>query len=73
MPEKRDVNAFDVLKHLEVEIKAGRIVAFAAIGIAADDQTRMWSFGPTKSRLQMRGAIDELKDAYLEATQKPHA
>lgn len=60
----------DVLHHLERELRAGRVVAFIAVGIDAADNTRIWSFGPTKSRIQMRGAMKEMEIAYDDMQKK---
>lgn len=62
-PSRED--ALEAAKSLVVALEKGEIVAFAAVGIEADDCTRMWS-GSSRpvTRLRLMGAMYNLLNHY---------
>lgn len=59
------------LDDLRQRIESGEVVAFAAVGIAADHGTSMWSGsaqGPKVSRLMMIGAMQQMLYCYQADT-----
>ena len=59
--DKKDL--LETIDALRVSAEKGEIITFCAVGIEADDSTRMWlgSVPKAKSRLQLLGAIENLK------------
>lgn len=57
--------AIEAAKSLVAALESGEIVAFGAVGIEADDATKMWS-GSSRpvTRLRMMGAIYNLLNHY---------
>lgn len=57
--------ALEAAKSLVTALESGEIVAFGAVGIEADDCTRMWS-GSSRpvTRLRMMGALYNLLNHY---------
>ena len=55
--------ALEVIDSLRADVEAGKIVAFAAVGIGKDDGTFLWQGNVAKSKtvLQLLGAIEHLK------------
>lgn len=61
----RVANALGVLDDLREAVIAGRVVAFAAVGIEPDDTTRMWSSCTADvSRLRVMGAMSHMLHMY---------
>lgn len=57
--------ALGVLDDLREAVIAGRVVAFAAVGIEADDATRMWASSTADvSRLRVMGAMSHMLHMY---------
>jgi hypothetical protein len=59
------------LDHLRARIEAGEVVAFAAVGIAANHATSMWTgtvAAPRVTRLMMIGALAQLLHCYQADT-----
>lgn len=57
--------ALGVLDDLRRRVAEGSVVAFAAVGIEADDTTRGWtSCTRHVSRLRMMGAIASMEQSY---------
>lgn len=55
--------ALRTLDSLRDDIKDGKVVCFAAVGIARDDATMMWmaNVGKSKTTLQLLGAVENMK------------
>lgn len=66
LPQKHDIgDALDVLDKLRKDLESGKIVAFAAVGIAPDDETFAYvSATKSVSRLRMIGATAHLHACY---------
>jgi hypothetical protein len=59
-------NMLDVLNTLRENILSGQVVAYAAVSIAPDDVTALYSGARENvSRLRMMGAISNLNISYL--------
>jgi len=67
-PSRED--ALEAARSLVTALENGEIVAFAAVGIEADDCTRMWS-GSSRpvTRLRMMGAMYNLLNHYANGTE----
>lgn len=58
-------DALEVLDSLRAQVRTGKIVAFAAVGIEENDATRVWAASTADvSRLRMMGAISHLGHRY---------
>lgn len=67
-PSRED--ALEAAKSLVAALEKGEIVAFAAVGIEADDCTRMWS-GSSRpvTRLRLMGAMYNLLNHYANGSE----
>jgi hypothetical protein len=65
-PKGRDVkDALDVIDDLRQAIVEGRIVAFAGVGISAEDETTAWvTRTQSFTRLRMMGALATLTHSF---------
>lgn len=64
-------NMLDVLDVLRANIVAGKVIAYAAVSIAPDDEASMYSGASEHvSRLRMLGGISFLHSCYLETSHR---
>lgn len=60
-------NMLDVLDELRANIVSGKVIAYAAVSIAPDDEASIYSGASAHvSRLRMLGGISFLHSCYLE-------